>query len=385
MDINNYVLDTILSKLQKSNVHSTLAEDAKNSCTALSAAENLLDFKCYDVYHVGTEGIVEYCIQLEAELLQLGAIFKYQHHLLDIEKFDNIFVATVKDKRGEMLRLSSDTIVVATGKSSGFLLRSLMEKLGVRYEYNAIELGIRVETVREGITALSETHLDAKIKNRMGDDVEVRTFCMCDGGYLVNCYYDSYLKSEKITTISGFSFREKKSQNANFGILVRKKFPEGLDPLSVQIGIIQAMNKAAKNKGTIVQRYEDFVKNRPTQQDMLAKNHVQSTLPDVTPVNLRWLLPEYVTSAVEDFLQRLSLFASNLIIDDTLLHAPVWELCWDRVIAGEGLSTTVPGFYVAGDALGWARGIVQAASTGIFVARDILSQRVPVAVTKTYP
>lgn len=41
-----------------------------------------------------------------------------------------------------------------------------MDKLNVNYSFNEIELGVRVETEREGIVALSETHLDAKIKRR---------------------------------------------------------------------------------------------------------------------------------------------------------------------------------------------------------------------------
>ena len=41
----------------------------------------------------------------------------------------------------------------------------------------------------------------------------------------------------------------------------------------------------------------------------------------------------------------------------------------------KGLRTNVPGFYVAEDAIGWARGIIQAATTGIVIARDILNDK----------
>ncbi|MEC1796140.1 hypothetical protein P9D90_13430 [Bacillus mojavensis] len=124
---------------------------------------------------------------------------------------------------------------------------------------------------REGIIALSETHLDAKIKQKISEDVEARTLCMCNGGYLVNCYYDTYLPNEKIATISGFSYRVKKFPNANFGVLIRRKFPENIDPIAMQLGIIQAVNQASGHGGTIVQRYEDFVARIPTNEDSFNK------------------------------------------------------------------------------------------------------------------
>ncbi|QTN95745.1 hypothetical protein J6600_19285 [Bacillus sp. LJBV19] len=125
------------------------------------------------------------------------------------------------------------------------------------------------------------------------------------------------------------------------------------------------------------QRYEDFVARIPTIEEKLKQNSIKSTLPDAAPTNLHWVLPQYVTEAVEEFLNHLSLLSEDLINGDTLLHAPVWELCWDRVQAEEGLRTNVPGFYVAGDAIGWARGIIQAATTGIVIARVILNGKKP--------
>ena len=372
ISLNNYVLNTFLSGMDEEYVKRTKANESRNSCIVQTATDNMLDFKCYDVYHVGTEGIIEYCIKLEKEVIQLGGMLTTQCTLLGVEKFGDIFVSTLKNNRGQISRISSNNVVMATGKASGLFLRKVAKELGVKFEYNAIELGVRIETNQQAINALSESHLDAKIKLTLDDDCEVRTFCMCNGGYLVNCYYDSFVPNEKIATISGFSFRDRKSDNSNFGVLVRKKFPDNMDPISMQIGIVQTINKASGYGGTVVQRYGDFMANQPTNQRDLQLNSIKSTLPQATPVNLRWLLPDYVTKAVEAFLQKLSSLEEGLITEDVLLHAPVWELCLDRIIVNSDLSTTVPGFYVAGDAIGWARGIIQAASTGVVIARDIL-------------
>lgn len=373
--INEYVINAFLEGVYQHNATSSKASDSKTSCIAQLANDNQMNFKCYDVYHVGTEGIQEYCVKLEEQLIGLGVTLMTQTNFLDIEKFENIFVSALKDIRGQTLRISSNYVVMATGKSSGLLLRNIFQKLNVGFDFNAIELGVRVETSRSAIKKLSGSHLDAKLKIETLDDVEVRTFCLCDGGYLVSCFYDAYLENnKKICTISGYSFNEKKSDNSNFSILVRKKFPPNIDPISMQLGIIQTVNKASGYGGTVVQRYGDFISKRSTSLEALRANSIQSTLPDGTPTNLRWLLPEYVCSAAEEFLEKLSCICPEIVSDDTLLHAPVWELSWDRITVGPNLTTTVPGFYVVGDAIGWARGIVQGATTGVIVARDILSR-----------
>lgn len=371
IELNNYVLDPFISKMNNDGIKQTKADESQDSRMIQQATDNKLDWKCYDVYHIGTEGIIEYCIELEEELVNGGLNLLTQTKLKSVEKKEDIFISTLRNRRGEEYQISSSNLVMATGKASGHVLRNIMDKLNVNYSFNEIELGVRVETEREGIVALSETHLDAKIKTKMDDGAEVRTFCMCNGGYLVNCYYDSYVPNEKICTISGFSFRDKKSDNANFGVLVRQSFPDYVDPMGMQLGIIQAINRASGYGGTIVQRYEDFIANRPTSKEGLENNSIQSTLPEATPVNLRWVLPDYVTNHIESFLGKLSGLSNKLITKDTLLHAPVWELCWDKVHVDEHLRTNISGFYVAGDAIGWARGIIQAATTGVVIARDI--------------
>lgn len=94
--------------------------------------------------------------------------------------------------------------------------------------------------------------------------------------------------------ISGFYFESKKSNNSNFGILVRKHLPAAVDPIRVQLGIVQAINRTSGRGATVVQRYEDFCIGITSSIDALAVNSVKSTLNPITPTNLRWLLPEFV-------------------------------------------------------------------------------------------
>lgn len=72
IELNNYVLDPFISKMNNDGIKQTKADESQDSCMIQQATDNKLDWKCYDVYHIGTEGIIEYCIELEEELVNGG-------------------------------------------------------------------------------------------------------------------------------------------------------------------------------------------------------------------------------------------------------------------------------------------------------------------------
>ncbi|MCB9029497.1 MAG: hypothetical protein H6619_00460 [Deltaproteobacteria bacterium] len=330
-----------------------------------------LSLKTYDVMHVGSEGIQEFCAELEQHLAQRGVTFLYKHQVKEVHQVDGYF--EIEGTVGEMQFLyDAQSVVMATGKASGRFLRNLLDQLNVAYSFNQIEMGVRVEARADALTCFTSSHLDAKIKLR-SDSEEVRSFCMCTGGYLAKCFYDSYLPDNKICTISGYSLRDRKSENSNFGILVRKAFKEHEDPINAQLPFIEKINDLPGF--TAVQRLEDFFASRATTMDQLLANSVKSTLDESAPVNLKEFLPDYVVRGIEHFIRKLGKVSPHLAHRDTLLHAPVWELCWDRVSTTSNLETSVEGFYVIGDALGVARGIIQGGMTGVVVARTIVSKR----------
>lgn len=58
--------------MNNDGIKQTKADESQDSCMIQQATDNKLDWKCYDVYHIGTEGIIEYCIELEEELVNGG-------------------------------------------------------------------------------------------------------------------------------------------------------------------------------------------------------------------------------------------------------------------------------------------------------------------------
>ncbi|WP_242523507.1 MULTISPECIES: lycopene cyclase family protein [Bacillus] len=102
IEINNYVLESFLSGMSAQNIKETKADKIQSSGMQKNAATQNLNWKGYDVYHIGTEGIIEYCIQLEEQLLTMGLHLLTNHKMVDIEKFHNIFTLSLENKRRDI-------------------------------------------------------------------------------------------------------------------------------------------------------------------------------------------------------------------------------------------------------------------------------------------
>ncbi|MBU0505661.1 MAG: FAD-dependent protein [bacterium] len=376
----NDVYWRLIEELQGWPMKITAPDSEKKKQDLSNLKESALDLKTYNVAHVGSEGIQKICRGIEANLRKQGVQFCLGTRVSNVISNENGFEIFTQGVGGDQ-KFYADNFVSAAGKSSGSVLRRILMSVGLPIKYNHIELGVRVETFQDAIEILTDIHLDAKVKMKH-DDAEIRTFCMCRGGYLARCGYDTFDSNKRIFTISGFSLTQSKSQNSNFGILVRRRFPSYVDPIAMQLPIISKINKVAK--GTVVQRYEDFLKNKKTSLKRLIENGVSTTLPESAPANLHELMPNNILEPVRVFMENLSKVMPKLGHGDTLLHAPVWEMCWDRIPTNDKLETDIPGFYVAGDAIGIARGIVQAAASGIIVARSILSRMLTHKLHKQY-
>ncbi|RDU24961.1 NAD(P)/FAD-dependent oxidoreductase [Anaerosacchariphilus polymeriproducens] len=374
---NKNVLNSII-KFSKSPYKKIDALQNTNLAVADQLKENHCELKMYSVYHLGTEGIQNACNNIEKKLVESGVQFILQNTVDEIKRKNGIFTLDLLDKNRNLHEIKATNVIIATGKASGLKIRTWYEALGVKYAFNPIELGVRVEADRDALKDVLNHHLDAKIKMK-SKDYEIRTFCMCNGGYLARCYYDTFDNDQKICTISGFSYYGRKTDNLNFGLLVRKKYEENIDPIKKQISYIEKINLRAGNN-TIVQRLEDFMDNRVTTSESLNKNSIESTLSNIVTDNIKEYFPDYTIEAIENFFYNMKEVFPKLYNKDTLLHAPVWEMCWDRIITKDGVSTEIPNLYVVGDITGSARGIIQAATLGEMAAEKLLADKYNTAV-----
>jgi uncharacterized FAD-dependent dehydrogenase len=70
-------------------------------------------------------------------------------------------------------------------------------------------------------------------------------------------------------------------------------------------------------------------------------------------------------------LEHLDALTGGHLYKNAVLYAPVIDRFWDTPALDRHLMTGLPGLYVAGDATGLARGIVQAICGGLIAASAI--------------
>lgn len=374
------VVEYVINIIKKgSNFHGSYATYANNVEPRLHdrLVSAGLSMKDYDVKHLGTRGVRNSVVFLENFLKEAGVNFLLDNEVYDVVAKKNSFIVKTENcNTNEKNVYTAKNVVIATGKSSALAMRKIYNNIGVRYDFNAVELGVRVETSRAALMYLAQQHLDAKIKCKLEDDIEVRTFCLCDGGRVIGCHYDSFIDNEKICILSGFSDFESKTSNSNFGLLVRRTFPKSIDTLSLHLNVIRKLKKFSPCSGVLIQRYEDFLLSRETLLEKLNQNTVVPTYKHILPTNLWQILPHYVCSSIANFLEKFRTIFPAAICDDALLYAPVLELCPDMVCCNSFFCTNVDGFYVIGDANGWMRGIVQSAVSGVVSAKSFVEARI---------
>jgi hypothetical protein len=345
-------------------VGSTATSCAQSDELAQNLCASDLELKGYDVVHAGSEAIQEFYQEKQQSLQASGVAIHGQSRVTDIAASECDGYQISWDRRGEPHAAVAPILSLGTGKSSGRWLRQILDRLRVRTEFTEIEHGIRLEMPCAVTERLASCHRDAKLKIATEDGSEVRSFCLCQRGFVLAAYYDD------MTTVSGYSLRNRHSHNTNLALLNRIALPAGVDPYLDFLPSIQAQNRRAHG-GATVQRLGDFMASVETTAEDLSNNPVRPTLPSAVPGKLELHLDARIRPNLVQAIRRLDQVCPGFASPSNLVYGPVLEKCWDKV-ALTSMQTTAPGVYVVGDAAGHARGLVQAAATGLLAAHSIV-------------
>ena len=107
---------------------------------------------------------------------------------------------------------------------------------------------------------------------------------------------------------------------------------------------------------------------------------MRPTLAEATPGDLAMALPSRIVLDLVEALDRLDTILPGVGAEGTLLYAPEIRYTDARYGVTPDLESSRPGFFVAGEGSGHARGVVYAAVTGVFAAHGVLRRltgRVP--------
>jgi uncharacterized FAD-dependent dehydrogenase len=225
-----------------------------------------------------------------------------------------------------------------------------------------------VTRLADTLRPITDLLYEAKLyyESKSGD--RVRTFCMCPGGFVAMEDYRG------LKTVNGHSFKDKKSRNTNFAVLLTQTFTEPFDdPLGYGRYISGLANKLAGG-GVLVQRLGDLRDGRRSKAEKMKTWMVQPSLglPDAVPGDLAMAIPHRHLTGLIEMLDALEDIAPGIASKHTLLYGIEVKFYSNKVETDEQtFETKLSGLYAAGDGSGYTRGLMQASMNGVLVGRDM--------------
>lgn len=318
--------------------------------------------------HMGSDRTSPIINSIKDELEEKGVFFMLETEVLDIIVDDKVNGAKLKNKEGDFV-VNCDYLIAAPGRIGAKWLSDQTEKLEIPVKHNPVDVGVRVELPQIVMDEVTNINWDPKfhIITKTYDDF-VRTFCVCNRGFVVEEVYDDFMG------VNGHSMRDKLSENTNFAFLVRVELTEPVENTSDYAFSIATIANTLGGGKPLLQRLGDLRKGRRSTWRRLERSNVVPTFNCVTPGDIAMALPHRVVVDIIEGLEALDEVMPGVASDSTLLYAPEIKLYAMRLEMDKNMKTRIDGLYAAGDGAGVSRGIVGAAATGIIAARDILEK-----------
>ncbi|WP_461639771.1 NAD(P)/FAD-dependent oxidoreductase [Labilibaculum euxinus] len=319
------------------------------------------------VRHLGTEKAQELYRKLYDYLINRGVEVHFnsavENLILEEDK-----IKGVKNGKGSYF---ADIVMVSVGRDGADWLMKECSKESISTEVGVVDIGVRLECRNEVMKDINDNFYEAKLIHYTHTfDDKVRTFCSNPGGFVSSEYYD-----DNLAVVNGHSFKDLKSDNTNFALLVSQKFTEPFKaPIEYGKHIARLANMLTNNQ-IMVQRFGDLIRGRRTTSSRLYRNNIIPTLKDAVPGDLSLVLPHRILKDIEEMILALDKVTPGLASDETLLYGVEVKFYSNITKVDNGFqSTSVENLYLGGDGAGITRGLMQASVNGVVIARGILKK-----------
>ena len=324
--------------------------------------------------HVGTDVLLTVVQNLRKRIISLGGEVRFHTQVTGL-RVEGGQLTGLKTGTGEII--SCDTAVLAIGHSARDTFE-MLDAAGIPMEPKPFAMGVRMEQSQAAVNRAQYggenpalPPADYKLVEHL-EDATVYTFCMCPGGHVVAAASET----GRIVT-NGMSNADREGENANAALLVTvnpSDFPyEGtLGGMRWQREIEERAYKVSGSYRAPAQRVEDFLAHRPS----TGPGSVKPTYrPGVTWCDLHGVLPEKLTSAMEQALPKLNQKLAGFAAPDVVMTAPETRSSSPvRILRDETRQSALRGLYPTGEGAGYAGGIMSAALDGIQTAEAILGK-----------
>ncbi|HUL01058.1 MAG TPA: NAD(P)/FAD-dependent oxidoreductase [Nitrospirota bacterium] len=339
-------------------------EGALSRLKVKSAGYNL-DLIPARIRHIGTDLCVEVLRNIRGYLKsRIDITFNMPVHHITL---DGEFVSGVVTQDG--MQFISPIVIAAAGREGSSWLASEAKRLRLSVQKNPVDIGVRIELPAHIMQDITDIAYEGKFiysSKRFRD--KVRTFCMNPYGEVVKEY------SEGIYSVNGHSYKNKRTNNTNFALLVSTDFTRPFnDPISY--GKYIAGLAHLLGGGVIVQRLGDLKMGRRSTPERIAEGSVRPTLEDATPGDLSFVLPYRHLLNITEMLEALDNVAPGVNSGDTLLYGVEVKFYSMKLKLTQTLETEVKNLFAVGDGAGVTRGLIQASISGVVAAREVLKRR----------
>lgn len=359
-NLNNLIkeVEGIFTHYSQSRVEETDEKRKKRMAIEKQAVRLGVKFLPSHLIHLGSDllpGIIE---QIKKDLEARGVRFIFEKSVEKVSE-QKVFV------NGNSFDF--DFLVLAPGRGSALWLEQTIKTLGIKYKYNPLDIGVRVEVSAKVMEEICEIEYDPKfyIQTSTYEDI-VRTFCVSPHGG-VTCEDHG-----RFVLVNGHSNRWTKTENTNFAFLVRIKLTEPLENTNLYGETIASEMTVIGGGKPILQRLGDLRRGRRSTWARLEKGNVTPTLREVTPGDISMAMPYRFVKDILEGLEILDKLIPGVGNDNTLIYAPEIKFHGLRVLTNEFSETNIENIFVAGDGPGLSRGIVGAASSGLLAAEGIM-------------
>ena len=332
---------------------------------AIKAGLKLVDCP---IRHLGTEKAQDIYYAIEKYLLENGVEIIFGCECTNLILEDKVCHGVILKKNGETFEMRAGDVVVATGRRGADWLEKLCAEHEIAHAPGTVDIGVRVEVRNEIMEKVNKVLYEAKLvgyphpfKNK------VRTLCQNPGGFVSQENYDNNL-----AVVNGHSYKELKSNNTNFAILVSHNFSV---PFNQPIEYAQKVGELTNMLGAghiLCQRYGDILDGKRTWAKELAQSNLRPTLLDAVAGDITAAIPYRAMTNIINFIQAMDQVVPGVASTETLLYSPELKFYSNRVKMDENFNTNIAGLHCLGDSSGWTRGLMMASVMGVLMGRKLI-------------
>ena len=321
------------------------------------------------VRHLGTEKSRELYYKIQKYLIENNVKIMFNTEVKDIIVEDNKCTGIITFKN-EVIK--GDKIVISVGRGGSDWLEHLCIKYNIEHLPGTMDIGVRVECRNEIMQIINENLYEAKLigyPKPFGN--KVRTFCQNPGGFVSQENYENNL-----AVVNGHAYKEKKSNNTNFAILVSHNFTTPFNEPIKYAKMVGELTNMLGDGHILVQRFGDILNGKRTWQDELDRSNLKPTLIDAIAGDITAAMPYRTMISIINFIKQLDEVVPGIASDETLLYSPELKFYSNKIKMDKDLNTSIKNLYCLGDGSGWARGIMQSSSFGVYCARKIIEKEI---------